>query len=153
MSSCCDLDLENSMSNFLHDTSTHNDAPQYQIWKQNVWWLEDIMWTNINVLTLCCDLDPECSNPFFFHRELWLMMTYHQTKFGCQVINSLENIVAVVVARNSISQIPTFLIHSTLFFQILSLLLPAFGMANSFSPHGPAKQNRSCCSQSTVKSD
>ena len=114
--------------------------------------LEGIIWTN-NILTLRYDLYPECSNPFFFHRELWLMMTYHQTKSGCQVINSLENVVAVVVARNSVSQIPTFLIHSTLFFQILSLLLPAFGMANSFSPHGPAKQNRSCCSQSTVKSD
>ena len=27
--------------------------------------LEDIIWTNINILTLCCDLDPECSNPIF----------------------------------------------------------------------------------------
>ena len=54
--------------------------------------LEDIIWTNINILTLRCDLDPEYSNPFFF-RTLWLMMVYHQTKFGCQGINSLENIV------------------------------------------------------------
>ena len=28
--------------------------------------LEDTIWTNINILTLSCDLDPECSNPFFF---------------------------------------------------------------------------------------
>ena len=35
--------------------------------------LEDI-WTNINILTLHCDLDPECSNPSFFstgHSSLW----------------------------------------------------------------------------------
>ena len=55
--------------------------------------LEDIIWTNINILVLCCDLDPESSNPFFFHRTLWLMMMYNQTKFGCQGINSPENIV------------------------------------------------------------
>ena len=27
--------------------------------------LKDIIWTNINILTLCCDPDPECSNPIF----------------------------------------------------------------------------------------
>ena len=27
--------------------------------------LKDLIWTNINNLTLCCDLDPECSNPTF----------------------------------------------------------------------------------------
>ena len=31
--------------------------------------------------------------PFFFHRTLWLMMMYHQTKFGCQGIHSSETIV------------------------------------------------------------
>ena len=29
----------------------------------------------------------------FFHMPLWHIMMYHQTKFGCQRINSLENIV------------------------------------------------------------
>ena len=35
--------------------------------------LGDIIWTNINILTLRCDLDPECSNPFFFtgYSGLW----------------------------------------------------------------------------------
>ena len=32
--------------------------------------LEDIIWTNINILTLCCDLDPVCSNPFFSQDSL-----------------------------------------------------------------------------------
>ena len=41
-------------------------------------------------------LNPECSNPFFFHRTLWLLMMY-QTKFGCQGINSSENIVERVI--------------------------------------------------------
>ena len=35
--------------------------------------LEDIIWKNINILTLRYDLDPECSNPTFFtgHSGLW----------------------------------------------------------------------------------
>ena len=27
--------------------------------------LENIIWTYINILTVCCDLDPERSNPIF----------------------------------------------------------------------------------------
>ena len=27
--------------------------------------LEDIIWTNINILALRCDFNPECSHPFF----------------------------------------------------------------------------------------
>ena len=34
----------------------------------------------------------------FFHRTLWLMMMYHQTKFGCQGINSSENIAERVIS-------------------------------------------------------
>ena len=37
------------------------------------------------------DLDHEFSNFFFSsHTTLWLMVMYHQTKFGCQEINSSE---------------------------------------------------------------
>ena len=32
--------------------------------------LEVIIWTNINILTLHCDPDPERSNPFFVHKTL-----------------------------------------------------------------------------------
>ena len=69
MSFCSNLDLENSNSIFLQDTLTRNDASQYQVWKQNGG-LENIIWTNINILTLHCDrdpewLDPECSNSSF----------------------------------------------------------------------------------------
>ena len=59
--------------------------------------LEDISWTNTNILTLHCDLDPECSNPIFFHMTLWVKMMYHKTKFGCQGINSSGNIVERVI--------------------------------------------------------
>ena len=56
--------------------------------------LEDIRWTNIDISTLHCDLDFECSNPFFsLHRTRWLMLMYYQTKLGCQGINSSEDIV------------------------------------------------------------
>ena len=60
MSSCSDPDLENSKSIFLHDTPPHSDARQYLFGD-----LEDIIWTNMNILTLCYDRDPECSNQFF----------------------------------------------------------------------------------------
>ena len=33
----------------------------------------------------------------FFHRTLWLMMMYHQTKFGCQGMNSPEDIAERVI--------------------------------------------------------
>ena len=39
--------------------------------------LEDI-WTNIDILTLHCDHDLECSNPFFFHKTLWVMISSDQ---------------------------------------------------------------------------
>ena len=31
--------------------------------------LENIIWINIDILTLCCDLDLECNNPFFFQQD------------------------------------------------------------------------------------
>ena len=43
--------------------------------------LEDIIWINMDILTLHCDLDLECSNTIF-HKTLWLMIMYHQTKFS-----------------------------------------------------------------------
>ena len=37
--------------------------------------VEDIIWTNTDILTLHCDLDLECSDPcfFFFYKTLGLM--------------------------------------------------------------------------------
>ena len=55
--------------------------------------LEDIIWTNTDILTLHCAFDLECSYPIFFHKTLRLMMTYLQTKFGCKEINSSRDIV------------------------------------------------------------
>ena len=51
-------------------------------------------WTSINILTLCCDLDPECSNPFFFFSQdvlayndvssdqVWLLMNQQLRKYS-----------------------------------------------------------------------
>ena len=33
----------------------------------------------------------------FFHRTLWLLMMYHQTKIGCHGINSSDNIIERVI--------------------------------------------------------
>ena len=41
-------------------------------------------------------LTPNAVILFFFHRTLWLLMMY-QTKFGCQGIHSLENIVERII--------------------------------------------------------
>ena len=60
--------------------------------------LEDIIWTNIDILTLHCDLDLERSNLFFFHKTLWLIMIGHQTKFGRQGINTSQNMVEKVIS-------------------------------------------------------
>ena len=53
--------------------------------------LEDTIWTNINILTLHCALDPECSNPIYPQDTLPYDDVYHQTKSGCQGINSSEH--------------------------------------------------------------
>ena len=58
--------------------------------------LENIIWINIDILTLRCDLDLE-GIIHFFHKTLWPMITYHRTKFGCQRISSSEDIVARVM--------------------------------------------------------
>ena len=69
MSACCDFDLE--------DSNNKKSA-----WPSGSWcWfgnkmlggLEDITWTNTDILTLHCDLDLECSYPIFFirHSGLW----------------------------------------------------------------------------------
>ena len=77
MSSNSDLDLENSKSIFMRMTLRlimmhHNTKSGNKMFRG----LKGIMWTNIKVLTLCCDLDFECSNPLppqkknFFHTTL-----------------------------------------------------------------------------------
>ena len=54
--------------------------------------LEDIIWTNIDILTLCCDLNLDCSN-LILHRTLWLMMLHHHTKLGNKMFCGSEDIV------------------------------------------------------------
>ena len=60
--------------------------------------LEDITWTNTDILTLHHDLDLVWSYPHSnIHKTLWLMVMYHQTKFGCQGINNSEDKVERVI--------------------------------------------------------
>ena len=54
--------------------------------------LENTIWTNTDILTLHCNLDLKCNNPFL-NKTLWLMMMYHQTRFNCQGIKSSEDTV------------------------------------------------------------
>ena len=60
---------------------------------------DDSIRTNTDILNLCCYLDFESSNPFFFffHRSPQLMMLYYQTKFGCKQTSGLEDIVEIVL--------------------------------------------------------
>ena len=73
MSLCCDLDLENSKPIFLHAiqlTMMHHNT---KFSNKLLGGLDDIIWTNINFLTLHCDLDLECSNLSFFSQDTLAM--------------------------------------------------------------------------------
>ena len=52
--------------------------------------------TFTNILTLCCDLDLECSNAIF-PQDTPAYGVYYQIKFGCKQTNSLEDIVKKIV--------------------------------------------------------
>ena len=45
--------------------------------------------TFTHIFNICCDVDLKCIIQLF-HRTLWLMMLYYQTKFGCKWTSSLE---------------------------------------------------------------
>ena len=97
MSPCYDLHLENRKPSFLQ-------ALQLTVRHQNTKFsnkmfggLEDIIWTNTDILTLDCKLDLECSYPIFFQKTLWLLMMYHQTKFSCQGNNTSQDVAERVI--------------------------------------------------------
>ena len=95
MSSCSNLDLENSKSIFLHDTLTHNDASPYQglITKGSA--VEEILSRYIftGILNLFCDLDLDHNRAIqSFHKTIQLLMMCHQSKFSCKRISSSDNI-------------------------------------------------------------
>ena len=58
--------------------------------------LEDIICTNVEVLTLCCALTLNAVI-IFFHKTLRLMMIYLQTKFFFLRISSSEDTVDRVI--------------------------------------------------------
>ena len=65
MSPCCDLDLENCKQVFcmiLQFIMMHHNT---EFGGKMFGGLENIIWINIDILTLCCDLDLECNNPIF----------------------------------------------------------------------------------------
>ena len=69
MSPCCDLDLENSKPIFLHALRLMMMHQNTKFGNKMFRGLEDIIWTNTNIFTHHCDLDTECSNPFFFFSQ------------------------------------------------------------------------------------
>ena len=100
MSPCCDLDLENDKPIFLHDILAYDDARQHQNWykkkkkkkREKFGGLKGIIWTNTDMLTFTVTLTLNAIIQYF-HKTLWLMMKYHNIMFGCQGINSSEDIV------------------------------------------------------------
>ena len=133
MSPHCDLELEDDVPMFSHDSFAHDDTSSYQVWLQKVQQLrrygldENSMtfltfavtlstkqWSNLFTRQLSlrwCVIKPKFSCKRvsssedkaeshiltfwaftvtltlktamqFFHMTLWLMMTYHHTKFG-----------------------------------------------------------------------
>ena len=96
MNPCCDLDLKNSKRIFLHDTPAHDDALHTKVGNKMFGDLEDIIRINTDILTLCCDFDPECSNPIFPQDALACNSLSLDT-FSRQRISSSEDIVARVI--------------------------------------------------------
>ena len=96
MRACYELDLEHSKPIFLHalqlTVMDHNTKFGNKMFRGS----ENIIWINIDILTLCCDLErrnPLFKKSFFFHKVLWLTLMHHKTKFGCRRISSLEDII------------------------------------------------------------
>ena len=71
-------------TSILEDTT---EIVIFWLYKPSLWPWHWTQWTNFS--------DLERSNPFFY-RILWLMM-YYQTKFGCKLTRSLEDIVKIVM--------------------------------------------------------
>ena len=65
-------------------SKAHDDASQYQVWKQNVWWFRIYYLDRHCHFDLYCDLDLDCSNPIF-HRTLWLIMLHHHIQLGSKM--------------------------------------------------------------------
>ena len=66
MSSCRGLDLENSKHFFSMTLILILMHHNIKFGDKKFAGLEDIIWKNINILTLRCGLDPECRNSSFF---------------------------------------------------------------------------------------
>ena len=63
MNPCCDLETANQpYCTTLRLIMMHHNA---KFGNKMFPGLEDIIWTNIDILTFCYDLDLECSNQFF----------------------------------------------------------------------------------------
>ena len=58
--------------------------------------LEDIMWTNTEICSFTVALTLNAVIQYF-HKTLWRIMVYLQTKFGCQRISSSEDIAERVI--------------------------------------------------------
>ena len=96
MSSCSDLDLEDSKTTFPQDTPAHNHASAYKFGDKNVWQFRRSSGQSfIDILILCCDLGLEHSNPIF-HRKLRLMVMYDKIQFGREQVRSSEDKVDIV---------------------------------------------------------
>ena len=61
--------------------------------------LEDIIWINMDILTLYCDFDLECNSPkhSYSMSSMSLAIMYCQTKFSSKRISISENIVETVI--------------------------------------------------------
>ena len=58
--------------------------------------LEDIIWTNIDILTFAVTLTLTAVIQFF-HRTLWLMMLHHYTKFRNKMFYGSEDIIRTII--------------------------------------------------------
>ena len=90
-------DLYNHVfSRFVHFTLKH-DFYDTKFGNKMFCSPEYIIQTFTDILTFAVSLTLNTAIQVF-HRTLWLMMLYYQTKFGCKPTNSLEDKVEIVIS-------------------------------------------------------
>ena len=85
-----DLDHEDGKTTFLHDTLAHDDVITIPSLATKGKYHSVKFSTFTMTLTLNIAKQSFC-------KTLWLLMMYHQTKFGCKRINGSEDIIENII--------------------------------------------------------
>ena len=91
----CNLDLEDTKPIYLENNPAHNDALPCHVRGEVIQKVSPGQ-TFINILKFVVTLTLNTTT-LFFQKTFWLMITYHQTKFGSKRISSSADIAETVI--------------------------------------------------------